>query len=54
MGPTCGWDKGDKTRRVLVGKPLGECSVGIPRRRYGNNITMDLRKMICCEDQSWM
>ena len=31
--------------RVLVGKPEGKRPVGIPRRRWGDNIRMDLQGM---------
>jgi len=32
--------------RVLVGKPEGKRPLGRPRRRWENNIKMDLREMI--------
>ena len=39
--------------RVLVGKPDGRRPLGRPRRRWENNIRMDLREMGCgCVD--WM
>jgi hypothetical protein len=39
--------------RVLVGKPDGKRPLGRPRRRWEDNITMDLREMRCgCVD--WM
>ena len=39
--------------RVLVGKPEGRRPVGRPRRRWEDNIRMDLRKVGCgCVD--WM
>jgi hypothetical protein len=33
------------TYRILVGKPQGKRSLGRPRRRWVNNITMDLREI---------
>ena len=33
--------------RVLVGKPEGKRPLGRPRRRWENNIKMDLREMGC-------
>jgi hypothetical protein len=44
MGWTCEWD--EETRNaysVLVGKPLGKCSHGRRRKRWEDNITVDLR-----------
>jgi hypothetical protein len=31
--------------RILVGKPVGKRPLGRPRRRWVNNIKMDLRQM---------
>jgi hypothetical protein len=31
--------------RVLVGRPEGKCSLGRPRRRWEDNIQMDLREI---------
>jgi hypothetical protein len=31
--------------RILVGKPKGRRPLGRPRRRWANNIKMDLREM---------
>ena len=37
--------------RVLVGKPEGRRPLGIPRRRWEDNIRMDLREVRCgCVD----
>jgi hypothetical protein len=37
--------------RVLVGKPEGKRPLGRPRRRWEDNVTMDLQKVGCeCED----
>jgi len=33
--------------RVLVGKPEGKRPLGRPRRRWENNIKMDLQKVGC-------
>jgi hypothetical protein len=33
--------------RVLVGKPEGKRPLGRPRRRWENNIKMDLQEVIC-------
>jgi len=37
------WDRG--TYRVLVGKPEGKDPLGIPGRRWHNNIKMDLKEI---------
>jgi hypothetical protein len=45
---------GDRTEekrnvyRLLVGKPEGERPLGRPRRRWINNIKMDLLEIECC------
>ena len=39
--------------RVLVGKPEGKRSLGRPRRRWEDNIRMDLRE-VGCECVDWM
>jgi len=33
--------------RVLVGKPEGKRAAGRPRRRWNNNITIDLQEVGC-------
>ena len=33
--------------RVLVGKPEGKRPLGRPRHRWGDNIKMDLREVVC-------
>jgi len=33
--------------RVLVGKPEGRRLLGIPRRRYVDNIRMSLQEVVC-------
>jgi len=37
--------EGREVHRVLVGKPGGKRPLGRPRRRWENNIKMDLREM---------
>jgi len=38
--------------RVWVGKPEGKRQLGIPRRRWKDNIKMDLQE-VGCEDVDW-
>jgi hypothetical protein len=38
------WEK-RKAYRILVGKPEGKSPLGRPRRRWENNIRMDLREI---------
>ena len=40
-----GWERG--AYRILVGKPEGKRSLGRPRRRWVDNIGMDLQKVGC-------
>jgi hypothetical protein len=35
--------------RILVGKPEGKIPLGRPRRRWLDNIKMDLREIIGCD-----
>ena len=45
--------EGRGVHRVLVGKPEGKRPLGRPRRRWEDNIKMDLEEVGgCCED--WM
>ena len=45
--------EGRDVYRVLVGKPQGRIPLGRPRRRWEDNIRMDLREVGCgCVD--WM
>jgi len=37
--------KGRVVHRILVGKPEGKRSLGRPRRRWEDNIKMDLREV---------
>ena len=39
--------------RVLVGKPEGKRPLGRPRRRWGDNINMDLRD-VGCDPGEWI
>jgi hypothetical protein len=39
--------------RVLVGKPEGKRPLGIPRRRWVDNIKMDLQE-VGCGGMDWM
>jgi hypothetical protein len=39
--------------RILVGKPEGKRPLGRPRRRWMDNIKMDLRE-IGCDGADWM
>ena len=46
-------EEGRGVRKVLVGKPEGKRPLGRPRRRWENNIEMDLQEVgRGCED--WM
>ena len=48
MGLTCGsYGGGEGAYRVLVGKPEGKRPLGRPRRRWVDNITMDLQEVGC-------
>ena len=39
--------------RVLVGKPEGKIPLGRPRRRWEDNIKMDLKE-VGCEGMDWI
>ena len=46
MGGACGmYGGGGGVHRVLVGKPEGKRPFGRPRRRWEDNIKMDLREV---------
>ena len=46
MGGACGaYGGGRGVHRVLVGKPEGKRPLGIPGRRWEDNIKMDLQEM---------
>jgi hypothetical protein len=44
VGHVARMGKGRGVYRVLVGRPEGKRPLGRPRRRYGDNIKMDLRE----------
>jgi len=47
--------EGRVVHRVLVGKPEGKRPLGRPRRRWEDNIKMDLREVGGCEiGWSWL
>jgi hypothetical protein len=45
VGGTCGTHGGRGVYRVLVGRPEGKRPLGRPRRRWEDNIKMDLREI---------
>ena len=46
MGGTCGaYGGGERCAQVLVGKPEGKRPLERPRRRWENNIKLDLREV---------
>ena len=46
MGGACGaYGLGRVVHRVLVGKPEGKRQMGIPRRRWEDNIKMDIQEV---------
>jgi hypothetical protein len=48
MGGACrAYGEGRGMYRVLVGKPEGRRPLGRPRRRWEDNIQMDLQRMAC-------
>ena len=48
MSWTCGaYGRGEVVYRVLVGKPEGKRPLGRPRRRWVDNIRMDLQEVGC-------
>jgi hypothetical protein len=45
------WGEGRVVYRILVGKPDGKRPLGRPRRRWEDNVRMDLQEVGCgCED----
>ena len=46
------WGRGEVLHRVLVGKPGGKRPLGRPRRRWEDNIKMDLQEV--GEGGDWM
>ena len=48
MGWVCGaYGQGEGVYRILVGKPVGRRPLGRPRRRWVDNIRMDLQEVGC-------
>jgi hypothetical protein len=48
MGGPCSADREERgVYRVLVGKPEGKRSMGRPRRRWKDNIRMDIQEVEC-------
>ena len=46
MGGACGaYEEGRGAHRVLVGKPEGKRPLGRPRRKWEDNIKMDLQEV---------
>jgi hypothetical protein len=52
LGKVCSTN-GEKTSRILVGKPEGKRPLRRPRPRCEDNIKMDLRE-IGCGDMNWI
>jgi hypothetical protein len=54
MGGTCGTHgEGRGVYRVLVGRPQGKRPLGRPRRKWGDNIKLDLRD-IGIDGENWI
>ena len=54
MGGACSaYGEGRGVYRVLVGKPEGKRPLGRPRRRWEDNIRMDLQEL-GCGDMYWI
>ena len=54
MGWACGsYGGGEGAYRDLVGKPEGKRPLGRPRRRWVDNIRMDLQE-VCCGHVDWI
>jgi len=51
MSLACGTYEGRGVHRVILGKPEGKRPLGRPRRRWEDNIKMDLREV---EGGDWM
>jgi hypothetical protein len=45
MGRTCSTNGEKNSYRILVGKPEGKRPLGRPRRRWEDNVRMDLREI---------
>jgi hypothetical protein len=54
MGRACSTNGAKRNAyRILVGKPEGKRPLGRPRRRWVDNIKMDLREMEC-DGMDWI
>jgi hypothetical protein len=54
VGVTCGTrEEGRGVYRVLVGSPEGQRSLGRPRRRWEDNIKMDLGEIVI-DGSNWI
>ena len=54
MGGSCGaYGGGGGVRMVLVGKPEGKRLLGRPRRRWEDNIKMDLQEVEGVMETGW-
>jgi hypothetical protein len=51
VGQVARMGKGRGVHRVLVGKPEGKRPLGIPRRRWKDNIKMDLQEVGGAQDR---
>ena len=52
-GHTARMEQSRNAYRILVGKPEGKRSLGRPRRRWEDNIKMDLRE-VGCDPGEWI
>ena len=52
-GHVAGIGEGSGVYRVLVGKPEGRRPMGRPRRRWEDNIKIDLQE-VGCGDRDWI
>jgi hypothetical protein len=51
VGHVAHMGEGRVVYRFLVGKPEGKRPLGRPRRRWEDNVRMDLQEVVCgCED----
>ena len=46
-------EKGRSAFKILAGKPIGKRPLGTPRRRWEDNIRMDLKE-ICINTRNWV
>ena len=53
VGPVARMGKGRRAHRVLVRKPEGRRPLRRPRRRWEDNIKMDLQEMGCVLGTGW-